>query len=326
MNDRAEGLLDRYDLEVNRTWKGRGAILCDTKQGLKILKEYNCPREKVLMQDTLLTHIREAGGLCVEGIVRNKEGECLTIDQDQTAYILKDYYAGRECSVRDTDDCKKAIVSLARLHKVMYLPDYCEGAGLSPFSLAKEYQKHNKELKRAYKYLKQKSQKNNFEFYLLHNYMLFYDKAEQVLKEVEEEPEESVRSYLIKGSVCHGDYQYHNLLFMQEKTAVVNFEKCIVDSQMRDLCLFLRKLLEKNGWSESLARTLLETYDREKTLDASDRKQLYYRFAYPEKFWKIVNFYYNSGKAWIPEKNGEKFGKLLEQEENRERFLQTVFR
>ena len=30
--------------------------------------------------------------------------------------------------------------------------------------------------------------------------------------------------------------------------------------------------------------------------------------SYPEKFWKIVNFYYNTGKAWIPEKNMEKLG------------------
>ena len=47
---------------------------------------------------------------------------------------------------------------------------------------------------------------------------------------------------------------------------------------------------------------------------------------YPEKLWKIVNFYYNSGKAWIPEKNQEKLDRLLEQEAARKKFLKLLQR
>ena len=83
-------------------------------------------------------------------------------------------------------------------------------------------------------------------------------------------------------------------------------------------------LLEKNNWDRKTAEVLLEAYDREKSLTEADRRQLYYRFAYPEKFWKIVNFYYNNGKAWIPAKNMEKLTKLLEQEEEREVFLKSL--
>ncbi len=54
--------------------------------------------------------------------------------------------------------------------------------------------------------------------------------------------------------------------------------------------------------------------------------QLYYRFAYPEKFWKIVNFYYNSGKAWIPGRNREKLENLLRQEEEKKAFLDSVLK
>ena len=40
VNDRVLGVLEKYDIEVLRSWKGRGAILCETKTGIKILKEY----------------------------------------------------------------------------------------------------------------------------------------------------------------------------------------------------------------------------------------------------------------------------------------------
>ena len=38
---------------------------------------------------------------------------------------------------------------------------------------------------------------------------------------------------------------------------------------------------------------------------------------------KLVNFYYNSGKAWIPGRNLEKLEKLLAQEEEKVKFLEN---
>ena len=89
MNDRAVSLLDQYEIEVNRTWKGRGAILCESDHGLLIMKEYAGPVEKVKFQDYLLKHIKESGAVRVESILRTKEGEMIVYDQDRVAYIVK---------------------------------------------------------------------------------------------------------------------------------------------------------------------------------------------------------------------------------------------
>ena len=48
---------------------------------------------------------------------------------------------------------------------------------------------------------------------------------------------------------------------------------------------------------------------------------MYIRFLYPEKYWKQINFYYNSNKAWIPARNTEKLKILEEQEPERKKFL-----
>ncbi len=70
---------------------------------------------------------------------------------------------------------------------------------------------------------------------------------------------------------------------------------------------------------------LLTSYNGVRPLDERDYRQLYLRFAYPEKFWKIVNFYYNSGKAWIPGRNMEKLEKLFAQEREKKLFLKSLF-
>lgn len=323
MNDRAVSLLEKYELTVNRTWKGRGAILCDTDQGLKILMEYPYSKEKIVLQDTLLEHIKEAGHVSAERIVRNRDGELLSVDTDQTAYVLKDYFQGQECGVRDVGDCKRAVKKLAELHRIMYLPAYCAQNEIRPFSLTREFEKRTRELKKVHKFLQAKGQRGEFELFLLHYYKPFYEKAKDISVRLQGE-ENFGEEKIAASAICHGDFQYHNVLFQDGREAVVHFEKCVADSQMRDLCLFLRKVLEKNNWDIKMASILIEAYDKEKTMTAADEKQLYYRFAYPEKFWKIVNFYYNNGKAWIPEKNKEKLRRVLEQEGNREAFLKTL--
>ena len=324
MNDRAVSLLDQYEIEVNRTWKGRGAILCESDQGLLILKEYAGPVEKVKFQDYLLKHINESGAVRVESILRTKEGEMIVYDQDRVAYIVKTYCDGRECNHRDLQECGQAVRTLANLHKASDLSD-CELLEEQPvFRIENEYEKHNRELKKVRRFLREKSQKTDFEIYLMRHYDYFLDIALQITEELRYYAlEEESYEFPI---VCHGDYQYHNIIQTQAGSVLINFEKCVRDYPVRDLYLFLRKLLEKNNWSQTLGDLLLESYNREKPLTDRDYKQIYYRFSYPEKFWKIVNFYYNTGKAWIPERNMEKIEKLFAQEREKQLFLESIFK
>lgn len=327
MNDRAVGLFDNYEIEVSRTWKGRGAILCESDKGLYILKEYNGPMNKIYFQDALLKHIKEAGFPLAESILRTKENELIVYDQDRVPYIVKSYFEGKECNNREIEECRQAVRVLARLHNCADLSDWENLASQPVFQIEKEYEKHNKELKKVRRFLREKSQKTAFEIYLIEHYDYFFDLALQVAEEM--------RCYMQTGKnenlekfpiVCHGDYQYHNIIQTPGGMALINFEKCVRDNPVRDLYLFMRKLLEKNNWSQSLGDILLRSYDEEKGLTEKDYMQLYYRFAYPEKFWKIVNFYYNSGKAWIPGRNMEKLEKLLMQEKEKKDFLETIFR
>lgn len=334
MNDRAVSVLENYEIEVLRTWKGRGAILCESDKGLLILKEYAGPKDKIIFQDALLNHIKEQGFWSVENVLRTKEGELITYDQDRTPYFLKTYFEGRECNVRDRGECMQAVRTLARLHKASYMS--IEGIQsiqgieqLQKFQVGKEYEKHNKELRKVRRFLKGKSQKTNFELFLLKHYDYFLDLAFQVAEEVRVYQRDTEQKEEACALICHGDYQYHNILSVSSKgeeknsMAVINFEKCIWDNPVRDLYLFMRKLLEKSGWSPELGMSLINAYQEERKMSKEDYIQLYYRLIYPEKFWKIVNFYYNSGKAWIPGRNMEKLEKLLGQEEEKRRFLEN---
>lgn len=322
MNDRAVSVFDNYDIEIIRTARGRGALLAQTPEGWVILKEYTGPEGRLPMQEQLLAAIRDSGFSGVEQLVRSREGELVSRDQDQTPYIVKTWSEGRECNLRDVKECQNAVKALARLHQAMELPELAAACPTPPFCLENEYARHNRELKKVRRYLRGKGQKTDFERCLFHHYDFFYEKALAAAEMLEAEQIPSGG----RGSFCHGDFQHHNLINGPEGFTFINFEKYILDNPVRDLYLFLRKLLEKNNWSSGLGLSVITAYDALRSLDEGDRKQLYYRFAYPEKFWKIVNFYYNNGKAWIPGRNREKLENLLRQEAVKEAFLESTLK
>lgn len=322
MNDRAVGLLEQYDCEVLKTRKGRGAILCETDKGDMIFKEYPGNLEKARLQDRLLSQIHEKGEVRVETLIPTKEGQLLVKDHEEKAYILKTYFDGRECNIFDKAECVEAVRLLARLHGSMQLETEEGGSFYAP---EKEYEKHNRELRKVKRYLRDKGQKTWFEICLQQSLDYFLEQAERVTQEWKQ------YSLLTPGQpesrrFCHGDFQYHNIIRLENDWYIVNFEKIIRDNPVRDLYLFMRKLLEKSDWSVALGRELLEVYEERMPLSAYSRIDLYYRLAYPEKFWKIVNFYFNARKAWMPERNLEKLQKLLDQEEEKQHFLDEIFR
>lgn len=192
------------------------------------------------------------------------------------------------------------------------------------FSPLQEYEKHNRELVKVQRFLRKKSQKTGFEYSLLGCMDYFIEQAGEITENwraYEERMPGGQEEY----AFCHGDYQYHNILWGGQGMYIVNFEKCLRDRQIRDLYLLMRKLLEKTDWPVALGRELMTAYEKAASVSAYAYIDLYYRLAYPEKFWKIVNFYYNSGKAWIPQRNQEKLDKLLAQEQQKKNFLETVF-
>lgn len=325
MNDRAVGALEAYDIQVQTTRKGRGTTICDTAEGPLVLVPYRGTEARLLIEEEFLKKISVGGKVKTDRLIRNKEGNLLTKDSDGSKYILKTFHDGREYDVKNRRECVEMMEILAGIHEGMWIPKEALCA-IAPYSPWHEYEKHNKELRHIFSYLKGKGQKGRFERRLYEVYKEYYAKAEEASKQwyhYEQALSGGMQPEMY--SICHGDYQYHNVLKCKEDTYVVHFERWMVDRKVRDIYLLLRKLMEKNEWDIALGKEMLSAYEKVTPLGAYDFIDLYYRLAYPEKIWKIANYYFNSPKAWISERNLEKLESVIQVEEKKELFLQEIF-
>ena len=116
-----------------------------------------------------------------------------------------------------------------------------------------------------------------------------------------------------EGLLCHGEYNQHNVLLCKNQAAVTNFGHFSFDVQISDLYCFMRKILEKYNWDVFLARRMLEQYDKIRPISSEEWENLQIRFTYPEKYWKLANYYFSHNKAWISGKNTEKLEKVIAQ-------------
>ncbi len=325
MVDQGINTLEQYDLEIKGVRKGRGNLIVNCKEGEFVLKEYNGSESRASLQKMLTDRIRACTGVLAQEIVPNKAGDLYTKDADDKKYMLQTYMEGRECDIKENRECTRTIITMARMHRGMILEQSPELQGVASYSLQDEFAKRNNELRRIRRYLKEKKQKSEFERFVYKHFNYFFEEAlsaEEGWKQYATYAKPSENSL----TFCHGDFQHHNVWMNYKEIMILQFEKFLTDLPCRDLYQFLRKYMEKNHWDNALGKELLQVYENERPLPFAERISMVYRFSYPEKFWKIMNYYFNSKKSFLPEKNMEKLVKVLEQERDKAIFVERTLR
>lgn len=315
---RADQILSAYPKEFTGNMKGRGSILCTDRDGIYLLKEYSGSVHRLEFLEEVLKYLKEQGFLAEE-LVRTTEGAVCYTDVDGASYFLRKTFQGRECDTRNTEEILRVTRHMAALHGL--LTD-CHPACGGQLRMASQdlARKHTRELKKVKNYVRAKKKKNEFESEFLRGYGHYMEQAEQVLAL-------EAKLTVPKGAMqlCHGDFNQHNLLFTKEGLAVVGFEKLRYDLCVSDLTNFMRKILEKHNWSSGLGMDMVMAYNAVRQLAPWELGQLYLKLLYPEKFWKIVNHYYNGRKTWVSLRDIEKLTRLSEQEIKRQEFLSMLF-
>ena len=276
--------------------------------------------QKLIWQKLLQEKIEDAGAALTDMLIPSLDGELYSRDRAGTVYILRNWYKGRECDTHASAEIRRGVQTLARIHSVMTIPFQEQYA---PPSLYEECLRHNREMKRAAKYLKKRRQKNEFEELLSAWIEEFIRQGESAVERMSGFCELQFIP-LGETNACHGDYTHHNVLFSGQQTIVIGFQKWNFERPSADLYRYMRKIMEKNDWNSQLFAQILDWYQEIRPLDEEEKMDLMLRLSYPWKNWKLVNYYMQSPKTMPLKKNMEKMQKILRQQQNWFKFVQKV--
>ncbi len=320
MEDKLEIALSRYEMRVRKRFRSRGGWVLDTDKGFRLLREYDRIHGHFRLENEVKVYLVEQGFDRVDSVCPNGDGEQVTELETGEKYVMYRWFAGEECDLRSGKCLAEAGANLGNFHKkIQGFSKKDENAKTEP-DLLDQFRRHNRELKRVNTYMKSKKRKNEFEIYAINCFDRYYEKAC-----VAEERLAGSGFYQMiqgqQGDICHGDYNYHNLLMAPEGVATIGFERVGYGIQLLDFTYFMRKTLEKNNWEKRAGDILLQGYDKTYTLSEKKMEFIEIMLLYPEKYWKLMNHYYNKKKAWISARSLEKLKDMGGQENNREIFL-----
>ena len=326
MDEKVDEVLKQYELDIRTRRRVRGSVVIESGDRFYVVKPYLGDETKIFFEENVKERLVENGYEYVDIALKNNSEKYISDDPCGGKWVVRRWFKSQECDIKDEKQVCMAASHLAYLHKYMRLStDLAIKLNTSKIDIISMFEKHNNEMKRVNSYIKAKKKKNRMEISILNSFKEFYNQGLEALEYIKKcNADKLCEKTISENRIIHGSYNYHNVSFAGENIITSNFEKAAVGLQVTDLYDWIRKTMEKNSWNSDMGISIVTAYINSREMETGELEMLYALLMYPEKYWKLVNFYYNGKKTWISEKNYEKPEKIRNQESDRQKFIAKI--
>lgn len=310
-----------YGLEVKNIAPYKDAYMVQTDKGRKILKKMQFSPERILFIHGAKEHLINNGFLGVDRYhVTCKGFPCFIFDN--SSYVLYDLLEGHECNFDDDKEVIRSAKILADMHSASrgYLPP--EGSkiqddlGLLPVY----FNKRLEDIKKLKKFAKKG--KSSFDHLFLEYSDYFISMGEDALTQLEgSNYARLVEEAREQRSFCHHDFTHHNILLSDNGFSLINFDYCCFELRVYDIANLIRRKMRKCNWDMDKAKMILEAYNRVEPLSADEMAVMKTILQFPQKFWRVVNRYYNSRRSWSEKSFVAKLREVLDELDDHRTFI-----
>lgn len=294
----AKGLIESsYGIRIVGIRPYRAGYILDTSAGRKYIKACQYTKERVQFIQKAKTHL-------ITHNFQQIDPYCLTLNKqpyveiDDIPYTMVDLIEGRECEFDDDHDVIKATEALALMHKAGH--GFLPKGGYIPSGLGKlpgSFKKRLEEIRKLRR--KAERERNGFDYLFIEHFDHFYKTGIKSLEILfASRYNKLVEQTLKDGMICHHDYSYQNILIRGDRTSVINFDYCSIELKIYDIVNILRRRMRKCNWDISKAKLILDVYRKIEPLERDEMKVMKSMLQFPQKFWRVINRYYNSRRCW----------------------------
>ena len=312
-----------YGLEVRSIMPYKDTQILYTDRGRKILKKMMFSPERILFIHGAKEHLVRNGFINVDRYLPTLKGEphfCF----DNANYIVFDLIEGSECNFDNDIEVRQAAVLLASLHSASKGYKSMDGAKLQD-ELGKLPTYFNKRLDDIKKLRKNaKKGKSGFDHVFLDHVDYFIGIGEQAVSELEKSNYPClVNEARDNGVFCHHDFTHHNIISSGNMFSVINFDYCCFELKIYDLANLIRRKMRKCNWDMDKAKLIIDGYASVEQLSKDEFAVMKLILQFPQKFWRVVNRYYNSRRSWSERSFIVKLQEVVDEVEGHSKFIDS---
>lgn len=316
--------LDKYDFEILDIIPVRAAFLLKTDRGNFALKKVDYNLKKLIFIHSAIEHLIKNGFTRLARTYLTNDGK-IYIEKDNEIYTISNWVKGRESDLKNARDMYNASQTLAELHNASmgYDPPENSNPKRNLGKWPKKYLSRCEDLLEFKDKISKKGNINKFDYLFLSNVDYYY---EQGLRAFEELQDSDYKKLVDKGieekGFCHRDYTYHNLIVDdQEQLHVIDFDYCVIDIPIADISRFFQKVIRKSNWEFDKLKSLLNGYEKVRSLSPEEMRVLYIAMTFPQKFWRLARRYYDQTRNETENELFSKFKDIINERHKREAFL-----
>ena len=119
MEDRSQEALKKYHLKIYNIYRARGAFLLETDNGLKLYKCFEGSQNRALFEHKIKEYLLLHGYINTDLFVKTVEDGIISEDSAGCRYIMKNWFWGEECNLKELSQIEAAAANLARIHNIL---------------------------------------------------------------------------------------------------------------------------------------------------------------------------------------------------------------
>lgn len=287
-----------YGLDISNMFPYKDTFIIVTSRGRKVIRRIPFSFERLRFVHGAKEHLAANGFPFTDPYVLTDSGDP-GFYYNNSLYALTDLIDGRESSFDSDEDLSKAAAALAAMHRasVGYIaPEGCKiqsELGKLPGYFAKRLDDIRK--------LRKQARKGRGRFDQL--FLQYADRFISIGEKAAEELASSAYDRLTaeareKRSFCHHDYTHHNIILNGGRVTIINFDYCCHELRVYDVANLIRRKMRKCGWDISKTGLIIRSYNSVDPLSHEEMEVMKIILQFPQKFWRVVNRYYNSRRCW----------------------------
>lgn len=326
MREFSTSLMEPFGLRVKRVTRAYGAFICDTNQGIVLVKQTEEAEEVLRFAHGAKEHLAQHGFLGTDRYQLSLDG-AIWAEQGGERYTVRRWLRAEETDLTRGDCGVQMAVLLGRMHRA--------GAGYEAALQSRErndcYEwpqkiyKYGKKLQGFGKMLRKNGRYTEFDLMVL-----------AILPEAMEQAMEAQAFFMSdrftalaqradqERLVGHGNFSDHTVLLGGAQSMITDLESCAYMIPVVDLAVLLERTMRKTDWNIALGMRMLEGYDRWCPMRAEERDMIRAMLLYPSRFCQVCGEAYHMKRSWMPIAYKRKLEELQAQQEKRKEFLQQL--
>ena len=321
MQDIEKEISRLYNLCVEKIYPVKNYYVIETPEGNKILKNMNFSPERIMFVHGAKEHLYNNGFKNIDRYLCTKEEKPFGLINGEY-YTVREEIKGRECDLNRMEDVIRVSKTLAMLHKASkgYVPPQNSLIRDDLGNMPVYFNKRLEEIKRAKKIAQR--EKGKFDYLILKYIDYFYELGQDAVNKINLSGyTEIVDRCRKEKSFCHHDYSHCNILCGEGEISVINFDFCSFEIKMYDVVNLLRRKLRKCNWDVKEAKIIIDAYTSVEPITQEEFDVMKIMLQFPQKFWRVINKYYNSRRSKRGKSFMHRFNEVIEEIEYQKEFL-----